>query len=72
MKLNKYKTESNADSDSVKQNTPQKASALLNHQSSVGNLQKRKGKPTRHGNNVQSMNISATGRSASSSMVGKD
>lgn len=52
MKLNKYKTESNVDSDSVAQSTPQKSPMLLKHQSSLPNLQKRKGKHDRQAQHV--------------------
>lgn len=72
MKHNKYKTESNVDSDSVAQSTPKTSPMLLKHQSSLPNLQKRKSKPDRQAQHVQNMNISATVRSNSSSMVGKD
>ena len=47
MKQNKYKTESNVDSDSVAQSTPKTSPMLLKHQSSLPNLQKRKNKADR-------------------------
>lgn len=73
MKQNKYKTESNVDSDSVAQSTPKTSPMLLKHQSSLPSLQqKRKTKHDRQVQHVQNMNISATVRSNSSSMVGKD
>lgn len=68
MKLNKYKADSNADSDSVAQHTPRKAAMMLK-QSSMPNLGKRKSKQERQAQAVQSMNISATVRSNSSSLV---